>query len=264
MATTEPTAPTTKVAEPATMAATTLTATNPGPIRTFLKDHETLIIVVIVAVLIWFSYGKIATIIADHDNRTLQAQKLVTDAQAKADAQLAAQVKQDAANLAIVTAQKDAANAQLAQANATLSAALAARQKTDATLPLPDLAARWSVLVPGATLTATTSGLSINPAGAVATVVQLEQVPVLQTQLKNETTAKQNDDQMLVAANKSITDLNAQVAGVTKLDTDHQNQCKDEKKILVDEARKSKRRWFIVGYVAGFLSRQAIKTYTGI
>jgi len=245
-------------------AAKTLTATNPGAIRTFLYDHETLLIVCIVAVLIWFSYGKVATIIAEHDNKVLQAQKLVTDSDTKHEAQLAAQVKTDAENLATITAQKDAANAQLAQANAALSTALAARQKTDATLPLPDLAARWTALVPAAQLTATTNGLSITPSGAAAKVIQLEEVPVLQNQLKNETAAKANDDVMLAAANKSVVDLNAQVAGVTKLDTDHQAQCKDEKKVLVAQARKSKRRWFEFGFVAGFLSRQAIKTYTGI
>jgi len=246
-----------------TTAAKAMTQINPGPIRTFLKDHETLLIVCILVVFVWFSYGKIADVIAEHDNKVLQAQKLVTDADAKAAVQLQAVVKQDAENLATITAQKDAANAQLAQANAALSTALAARQKTDATLPLPELAARWQVLVPSATPVATTSGVAVSASGAVATVVALEQIQPLKDQLANETTAKANDDVMLTAANKSITDLNSQVAGVTKLDTDHQAQCKDEKKVLVAQARKSKRRWFIAGYVAGFISRQLIKTETG-
>jgi hypothetical protein len=81
---------------------------------------------------------------------------------------------------------------------------------------------------------------------------------------------KTNDDQIIVAQNKSITDLGTQVGNLNTLVADknktiagNEKQCTDEKNVMKAQFRKSKRRWFVVGYVAGFVSRQIIKTYTG-
>jgi hypothetical protein len=98
----------------------------------------------------------------------------------------------------------------------------------------------------------------------------LEKVPVLTTELANETAQKQNDDQIIVNQNKSIFDLGTtigdlhnQVAGKDLLIADNTKQCTDEKNVMKAQFRKSKRRWFVIGYVAGFVSRQAIKSYLG-
>src|SRR5271170_2591865 len=237
------------------------TGSTPGIIRTFLLDHERLIIVVVLAVGLWFGYGKYAQIRLDHDNAVLAQAKVVADAQATANAQLAAQVAADKASLQVLTDKLSAQNQQLTNANVALAAALSQRQKTDAALPVPDLVNRWAQLAPGTNFTgAVGSGnnVTVTPSNALATVQQLEKVPVLTQQLTNETTEKTNDDQLLASANKSIFDLNNQVAGATKLDTDHQAQCVEQIKVVKDEARKSKRKWFVIGYVAGFLSRQFI------
>jgi hypothetical protein len=239
----------------------TATGSTPGIIRTFLLDHERLIIVVILAGLLWWGYGKYADIRADEANKQLQAQKLVTDAQVQANAQLAQQVAADKAAQQALSDTVEAMNAQLTAANVALATALTKQQKTDATLPLPDLANRWAQLAPGVNFSgAATSGgnVTVTPSNALATVQQLEKVPVLTQELANETSQKANDDQLLASANKSIFDLNAQVAGVTKLDADHQQQCTDQIKVIKAEAAKSKRRWFLIGWVTGFLSRQAI------
>lgn len=237
------------------------TGSNPGLIRTFLLDHERLIIVAILAVGLWFGYGKYAQIRLDHDNAVLAQAKVVADAQAQANAQLAAQVAADKASLQTLTDKVTAQNQQLINANTALATALSQRQKTDAALPVPALVDRWAQLAPGTNFTgAVTSGnnVQVTPSNALATVQQLEKVPVLTSELANETQQKQNDDQLLGAANKSIFDLNASLTGAVKLDTDHQAQCVDEIKVVKAQAAKSKRRWFIIGYVAGFLSRQFI------
>lgn len=239
----------------------TASGSTPGLIRTFLLDHERLIIVVILAVGLWFGYGKYAQIRLDHDNAILAQAKITADAQAKANAQLAQQVADDKAALQTLTDKLSAQNQQLVNANTALATALSRQQKTDASLPVPDLVNRWAQLAPGTNFTgAIGSGnnVTVTPSNALATVQQLEKVPVLTTELANETTEKTNDDQLLTAANKSIFDLNNQVAGAVKLDTDHQSQCVDQIKVVKAEAAKSKRRWFIIGYVAGFLSRQFI------
>src|SRR5271154_3237303 len=235
------------------------TGSTPGIIRTFLLDHERLIIVAIVAIGLWFGYGKYAQIRLDHDNAVLAQAKVTADAQAKANQQLEQQVSDDKAALQALTDKLSAQNQQLVNANTALATALSRQQKTDAALPVPDLVNRWAQLAPGTNFTgAIGSGnnVTVTPSNALATVQQLEKVPVLTTELANETTEKNNDDQLLTANAKSIFDLNNQVAGATKLDTDHQAQCVEQIKVVKDEARKSKRKWFVIGYVAGFLSRQ--------
>lgn len=231
------------------------TGSNPGLIRTFLLDHEKLIIIVIIAISVWFGYGKIADMIAQHDNAALQQAKLVTDSQLKATQAQAVQVAADEAQREALQAKLEAMNAQLVAANTSLAAALVNRQKTDATLPVTDLAARWNTLVPLAMPTVTSAGLVVSQPGAVATVQALEQVPVLKQELANETTLKQNDDQLLTADNTSIVDLNKRVDGLNLLITDKDKQCTAQVAVVKAEATKSKRRWFIIGFVAGFVTR---------
>src|SRR5271168_964384 len=89
------------------------TGSTPGLIRTFLLDHERLIIVAIVAVGLWFGYGKYAQIRLDHDNAVLAQAKVTADAQAKANQQLAQQVADDKAALQTLTDKLSAQNQQL-------------------------------------------------------------------------------------------------------------------------------------------------------
>ncbi len=247
-----------------------------GLIRTWLLDHERLLIVLIVVVGLWFGYGKYAQIRLDHDNATLQAQKLITAADAQKQAALAQQAQQNAiqaaadkAALQALTDKVTAQNQQLVAANTALATALTKQQKSDATLPIPDLVNRWAQLAPGVNfdgaVVSNSGNVTVTPSNARATVETLEQVPVLKTELANETTQKTNDDQIIASQNKSIFDLNTQVgtlnasvAAGLKLDADDKQQCVDQIKVVKDEARKSKRRWFIAGYIAGFLTKVAI------
>lgn len=234
-----------------------VTGSTPGLIRTFLLDHERLLIVLVAAVVLWWGYGKYAQIRLEHDNSALQQAKITADAQVAANQQLAQQVADDKAQLQVLTDKLTAQNQQLTAANIALATALTKQQKTDASLPVPDLVNRWAQLAPGTNFAgAVGSGnnVSVTPANALATVQQLEKVPVLTQELANEITQKQNDDQLLVSANKSIFDLNSQVTGAVKLDTDHQAQCAEQIKVVKDEARKSKRRWFIIGFISGLIT----------
>jgi hypothetical protein len=154
-----------------------------------------------------------------------------------------------------VTAQ----NQQLTNANIALATALSRQQKTDATLPPSDLAQRWAQITPsmpaGGVTVASDNTMKVTQAGAVATVQQLEKVPVLTQQLDNMTVEKTNDDQLIAKQNTSIFDLNSQVGGLQKQIVDNDKVCQAQIKVVKDEARKSKRRWFIIGYIAGFASK---------
>jgi hypothetical protein len=220
-----------------------------------IQSHKILIICILGFILVWFLSGKYQSIIADHDNKTLQAQKLVTEADAKASAQIAAQVQSDAYQLQILTAKIQAQDAQLIAANAALASALSKQQKTDATLPLPDLAVRWGQLIPNVNPTANPNGtVSVTSTGALNTVNQLEKIPILTQELSNETAKNDSDATLLTNASKNIVDLNLQMSGLNKLIADNSTQCEIQIKVVKAQSAKSKRKWFIFGYVSGFIS----------
>jgi len=209
---------------------------------------------------LWFGYGKYASIRAAHDDAVLKQATIVANQQAAQNAALAVQVTADKAQLQALTDKLTAQNQQLASANVALATALANRQKTDATLPPTDLALRWAQLTPtmpaGGVTVAQDGTMKVTQAGAVATTQQLEQVPTLKSELDNETAQKANDDQLLTSANKNIFDLNSQVTGLNKSIVDNDKQCQATVADVKAQAAKSKRRWFIIGYVAGFLTRE--------
>lgn len=257
------------------MATAPTTGSTPGLFRTWLLDHEKLLITAIIALVVIFGYFKITSIIADHDAAALKAAQVVAQQQADLNAALAkqatlnaAQIADDKAQLQVLTDRLTAQNAQLVNANTALAAALTKQQKTDATLPVPDLVNRWAQLTPGSNFAgAIGSGnnVTVTPANAVATVQQLEKVPVLTQQLANETTEKTNDDQLINQQNKSIFDLNNQVGtlnnsvvGLNKTIKDNDSVCQLQIKTINDNARKSKLKWFGAGFVLGFVAREFV------
>lgn len=235
-----------------------------SPVSAFLKHHETLIIIVLGFLLFWLVSGRIENIVAAHDNNNLNTVKAELAAQVDADKKTADLVAQQAADMKALNAKVLAQDAALAQANRALATALMQRQQTNNNLPLPELAARWSVLVPGAAgITFDGSHLLVDSASSHATVNELEKVPALAAQLANETKIVDNTNTLLSSANGQVVTLNTLVAGKDAELKKADDQCKADIKVVKDAARKSNRRWFIGGFVAGFMSRQAIKTYFG-
>ena len=101
----------------------------------WLQKHERIILALIGGIVLWFAIGKVDQLIINHDASNLSQAKVTADAQAKANATLAAQVVQDAADRKALEEKLAAQNDKLEQATITLANALAQRQKTDATLP---------------------------------------------------------------------------------------------------------------------------------
>jgi hypothetical protein len=238
----------------------TASGSTPGLIRSWLLDHERLIIVLVAAAVIWLGYVKVTNAIAAHDDAQLKQAQIVANQQAQQNAALAAQVQQDKQQLQALTDKVTAQNAALVAANTQLATALAKQQKTDAQLPPPELAQRWAQITPnmpaGGVTLSTDNTMHVTQAAAVDTVQQLEKVPVLQQQLDNETTQKNNDDLLIGQQNKNIFDLNGQITGLNKTVVDNNKVCQDTIADVKAKAAKSKRRWFIIGYVAGFLTRE--------
>jgi len=219
------------------------------------KAHEKLILALIAAGVLFFAIGKIDGIIAKHDDANLKQAQVVAAAQEDKNAAIAAQVASDNATFTALQAKVQAQNAALVQANIALSTALTKQQKIDATLPPTDLAARWNTLVPQAEVTVTTNGVTLPETGAMATVQQLEIIPVQQKEITNDQTLIANGNALAVAQTKQVTDLTAQVTGLKLQSVDDAKVCQAQIAVVKADARRSKRRWFAAGFVAGIATR---------
>jgi hypothetical protein len=235
------------------------------PISAYLKAHEKLVLAAIAGLLLWFAVGHVESIIAAHDNANLAQAKVVAQSQADKTEAIAAQVAQQSAQYQALATKLDAQNAALVAANTQLATALAQRQKTDATLPPSELAQRWNTLVPQVTTSDVSAGqMTVNTPGVSATVQQLEQVPVLSTQLGNERTQLESTQKLLGLSQNETTTLSSEVSSLNVQIKDNQAVCNQQIAVVKAEARKSKRRWFYAGVVVGFVGRQILKTYTGM
>jgi uncharacterized membrane protein len=221
----------------------------------FIRAHETILVLVLAAVVIFGVANRIQAIEANHDDTNLKTAQAVSTAQAQKDAVFAAQVAEDKATFTALQTKIDAQNAALIQANATLAAALTKQQKVDASLPLPELANRWTALVPSAKPQATPTGVTLDSVGATATVEQLEQVPVLTTELAHEQTLVTNGNALAIAQTKQVTDLNSQVSGLQLKAVDDAKTCQEQIKVVKDEARKREKWIGIIGAVLGYALR---------
>jgi hypothetical protein len=230
----------------------------------FIEAHERLLLVAVAGLVLWFGIGRIDTLIQNHDNANLQQAKIVAVTQADKTQALAAQSAQQAAQYQALAAKLDAQNAALVVANTELATALAKQQKTDSTLPPSDLVARWNTMVPQADATVTPSGVDLPETGAIATVQQLELVPVQQQKLVNAQTELTNAQSLLTAEGQQIATLNTEVGSLRLQQVDDAKVCAVQISTVKAEARKSKRHWFYAGVVVGFIGRQLIKSETGM
>ena len=219
----------------------------------WLQKHERIVIVALVLVAGVFL-----------GNKYLNYESAQKDAKVAALTLVVNQDKQTVANLALQAAQAQATyqttldaitkeNASLAQANAQELGALAQRQTVDKTLPLPAVASRIESLVPGAVggITATTAGVVMNDTASHSVLTTLEEVPVLQDELKNETQVAANNQSALDEANTVIVDKTAQIIGLNKSLTDQQAH---ETAAVAAEKLKTKKAWrsgFKWGFAAG-------------
>jgi hypothetical protein len=231
---------------------------------TWIQKHERIILFLVGGLILWFAIGKIDTLIANHDHANLQEAQVAAAVQEEKNQALAAQIAQQAAEYKALAEKVEAQNAALEQANVNLATALTKQQKTDATLPPTELVARFNTLVPAAGATVTPTGVALPSTGAVATVQQLEKVPVLAAQLDNEIAIETGTQKLLDASEGRIVTLNDQITGLKAQAVLDDKVCKDTIKTVKDDARKSKRKWFVAGFVSGVSIRGVVKIVFGL
>jgi len=219
------------------------------------KAHEKLVLALVAAGVLWVGIGKIDTLIQHHDDANLKQAQIAAAAQEDKNAAIAAQVAADKATFDALQAKLQAEDDALVQANVALATALTKQQKTDATLPPTDLVARWNALVPQAAASVNNGQVTLPNTGAVATVQQLERIPVQQETITNDQTLIANGNALAVAQTKQVSDLTAEVTGLKLRSVDDLRVCNAQIAVVKADARRSKRRWFVAGFVAGIATR---------
>ena len=233
-------------------------------ISTYVEKHERLVLALVAGVILWFAVGRVDTLIAKHDSAALQQAQAVAQVQADKTAAIAEQVQVQAAQYQALVDKVQAQNAALVKANAELATALTKQQRIDASLPPTELVNRWAVLVPQAKPTVTPTGVAVDTLSAVATIQQLEIIPVQQETIKNNQQELSNAQSLVTAEGQQVQTLNTEVGSLRTQLGDNAKVCAAQVATVKAEARKSKRRWFVIGFVTGWVSRQAVKTYTGL
>ena len=226
------------------------------PELTWLQKHERLIIIVLVLLFCGWSINKwIDSNAKKADAQAQVAMQQLADQKAK-DAEEATQVAQMTAQyqqLVVIVSQE---NAQLALAIQQRNAGLKQQQTADHSMTPPQLATRWAGLVSAnsADITATaTGGFAVTDTVALNTVDQLEQVPVLQMDLANETTIAASTQQEVDKANALNSALVTQVGDLQTTITKDDAACKAQIASVKADETKSKVKWFKIGFVTGFI-----------
>lgn len=220
---------------------------------TWIQKHERVVIITLVlAAAVWFG-----NLWMKHSASTDQVKAAVAAQQANDQKALNAQLAQDAAQAqsqyqAVIQA-LSTQNASLAAAVAQRNVVLDAQETADKTLPLPAIADRWKTLaaLQPEDITFDGSTLNVSDTGARSTVAQLEQVPVLQQNLKDEQTIAQNTTQELQKSNDLTQALDTQITGLKTQIVDDDKKCSTQVAAVKASDRVSKRNWFLKGVGVG-------------
>lgn len=223
----------------------------------WFKAHEFLAIALIIVVPVALLGNKALN--KDYDaavareksaEQTLQTQKEQTD-------KLAVQNRQAQQQYQILLGQVSADNKKLTAEMFQLSQTLAARQKQDAALSLPELASRWEFLIGTSGISSTENGLQASPEAARATVSNLESLPAIKQQLVDETTLSLDKDKQIASLGGVVNGQNTEIAGLTIQLTDASKACQAQ----VAVARKSRWKYFKAGVAVGFIGGLATGHY---
>ena len=227
------------------------------------KHHERLLIVL--AVLAFGSFGV---------SRWLNYDSAQKDAKVVALTALVQQDKQNVASLALAAQQAQATyqttldaitkqNASLESSVAQESTILAQRQTTDKALALPAVGQRIAVLVPESVggITATTAGVVLNDNAAHGVLSNLEQVPVLKSQLYSETQVAQNNATLVTQSQTVNADLTKQITGLNTLVAGQDKKCDALVGAEKDKTKKAFRSGFKWGSITTAIVTVGLKIW---
>jgi hypothetical protein len=219
----------------------------------WLKTH-----LVLLAILVSLTFGGVygvEALVAKHDASTASQYQAIAAATAAQNATIQAQTQQQITLLAAQNAQLQAQMAQLAQAISSRDAKLLAQQAKIPSMTPVQIAAEFPKYLTKGIATVEGSGVLLDAPASQEILAQVEEVPVLKQDIidLNSINAKQASE---------ITNLNTSNNSlITALDSEKASHSADNTanaKELISvkaQARKSKLKWFGIGFVAGFVGR---------
>lgn len=223
----------------------------------WLKAHERIVIVFLVLLASVFAVNKIEDVVASRDAARATVAEAALASQKANDAQQATQTAQMQAQFQVMVDQLTKENIALAADVTARQGALQAQQGSDAHLPVSGLAQRIGTLasVPANSVSSSPAGVLLTQPGAVAVAQTLEQVPVLQADLKDETTIAANTQKELDGANGLTAQQAGQIVSLNKTIAAEDKDRKAEVDSVKADCRKSKRKWFVAGFITGIATR---------
>jgi hypothetical protein len=220
----------------------------------WLQRHERLIIVALVLLAGGWLINHWLNDSAAKDSAQSAVAMQQVESQKSANVQLAAAVTQSTQQYQALVTTLTQQNMALEQSIATRNTGLKTQQVADKSLPLPQIASRWKTLVtlePNDLVPDSVGGISITDAGARATVGQLEQIPVLQSNLVSVQSVSDNRQLQLDSSSTLAASQTLEIAGLKSLNSDQDLACKKQVSSLKAASRKSKLNWFLRGLGVG-------------
>jgi len=232
----------------------------------YLIKHEKLIIAVLVVAASIGFYVKVVGWLYNHDKLKDSEAHEAAAVQLAAEQATASKNVQAEAQYEELKAQLDATRAQLSAQIAQRDADTKKQQLADQTLPLTNLYSRWATLLGGEGYYGgkigyegdSTGRTYLDETGARQSVQMLEEVPQLKSDLKAETTIAVNDATQIASITDLNTGLHTQIDQLNGVIVKNGAACEADKTLMRAEFRKSKLKWIIGAFTAGFLLRSFI------
>jgi hypothetical protein len=221
----------------------------PVPTLSWLQKHEKIVIVLLVVLLGVWGFQKYAdqrAVAAETKAAVAESVKAAAD---RAAAQNAVTVQQVTQQYQTIIQTQTAQIQALMQQQAARDAAAIAQQKTDATLPSKALAQRMAAQANIAPVDITVLGddIRLTRPGALAVVQTMEQIPVLQANLKDETAVAKSTQTELDQANSVIGVQKTQITDLNNKNVADSKACQAEIAVVKAKARKDALKWFARG-----------------
>ena len=235
-------------------------ATPVTPLLPKPKPYEGLVIILAIVLIV----GSLAAVFgyqAYRDEKAADRASTALQTQVDANAKQALSNRQAIAEYADLTKQLLASNLAIRAAQKQSAVTTQKQQAVDQTLPPPELAARWTTLIQASpeAVQPSTGGYTASQAAAVSTVTQLEKIPELQSDISGDETIIANDNKQITDQGGVVTALQSQITGLNVQIADQTTATAAQIKLINAQNRKSKLRWFGIGFVAGFVAREIIK-----
>lgn len=223
----------------------------------WLKQHQTIVLTIVLALTFYLSIGKIESIMArsSETKYAIAAQQLADQKEADARLEKTVQALQD--QYTHLQDQQAKEQALMLSAISQRNADLQKQQQKDQQLTPTELSNRWEGLIGQNGISVSGSSFVATPDAAIATVTTLEEVPVLKQNVETQQKIIASDEQIIAQGNQVISGQKDQITGLKAENKAQVEACSAQITEIKRKARVSKMKWFGYGFVTGAVSAVA-------